>query len=159
MHIVLTVSRKRRASIPGLRSALLYQFDVDRDRHVVADHPSAVVHLGVPFHAEILPVDLGGGVRRGSLVAPRIFHRRRRPFHVQHDLLGDAVNGQVPGHFQFAGLYLLHLGRLKRKCRGFFALKKSSLRKSLSRSGTPITTQTASIVTSPHTPLLPFSPN
>src|ERR1700738_4442454 len=110
--------------IPRLRSALLHELDVDRNRYVVADHQSSAVHLGVPFHAEILPVDLGSGVRRGPLVAPRIFHRRRRSLHVQHNLFGYSVNSQVPGHFQFAGLYLLDFGRFKSNRRILFDIEK-----------------------------------
>src|SRR5450631_4454003 len=98
------------ALVAGLRCALLNHFGVDGDGNVVADDYAAVVHGGVPLHAVVLTIDYGGGVDGGALIAPRIFHGRGRAIDIEHDLLGDAVNGQVASDLQFAGAGLLDLG-------------------------------------------------
>ena len=68
---------------------LLDHFGIDVDVNVVADDHAAVVHSGVPFHAEVLTVNLGGGVHGGALIAPRIFDACR----ASH--LADRIHAQA----------------------------------------------------------------
>src|SRR5882762_3324995 len=111
-------------SVARLRRTLLHHFDIQRNRHIVADHQPSAVHLGIPFHAEVLPVDLCSRVHRGSLVAPWIFHRRCRSLYVQDGLFRYAMNGQVPGYSQLAGFHLLHLRRLESNRRILFHVEE-----------------------------------
>src|ERR1700730_321559 len=88
---------------------LLDHFAIDVDVNVVTDDHAAVVHSGVPLHAEVLTVEPGGGVHGGALVAPRIFYWGGRSIYIQNDLLGSAANGEIAGHFEFAWGNLLDL--------------------------------------------------
>jgi len=64
-------------SIPRLRSAFCSSTSI-----VIAtssdNHPSSAVHLGIPFHAEILTVDLGMAFAAALWLPQGSFTRRRR---------------------------------------------------------------------------------
>src|ERR1700681_3324760 len=99
---------------PKLFRDLLDHFGVDVDVNVVADAHAAVVHSGVPFHAEVLTINLGGGVHGGALIAPRIFYRGGRSLYIQNNLPGITANGEIAGYFEFAWGNLLDLGGFER---------------------------------------------
>src|SRR6184192_3507880 len=91
----------------------LDQFDVDGDVHIVADDHAAVIQLGVPLHAIVLPVDFRGCGSRYALISPGILHGSRESIHIQQHFLGDAVNRQVTGDAEFSRGKLLDLLRFE----------------------------------------------
>src|SRR5690348_4239119 len=63
-----------RCLVAGFRCGLLDPFRVNGDANVITHHHTAVIKLGVPLHAEVLPVDFRGCRDRHALIAPRILH-------------------------------------------------------------------------------------
>ena len=79
--------------LPTTSLLLLNHFDIERDRDLVADH------AGGTGYSELHAINLCGCGSAHALVAPRIFDRRGWSIDIEHDLLGDAVNGEIADDF------------------------------------------------------------
>src|SRR5579863_655414 len=99
-------------------------FEIDGDVDIVADDHAAAVNAGVPLHAVVLAIYFGGRADGYAGVAPRIFYGGAGAFDVENRFLGDAVNGQVAGDFQFADGNLFHFFGLESNGGIFFYVKK-----------------------------------
>src|SRR5579859_3265418 len=108
----------------ALLRSLFHHLQVDRDRHRVAHHHAAAVHVLIPLHAKVLPVHFrrcrGGRARH----LPGIDHRSGRAFHLQHGFFRHAVNRKIARDFQLARPVGFHFLRFKRQRRKFFDIEK-----------------------------------
>src|SRR5690348_12244569 len=73
----------------GLLGGFLEHFGIDGDGDIVTNNHAAVVHGGIPLHAEILAIDLRGSVDGDALIAPGVFYWSARTIHIESDFFGD----------------------------------------------------------------------
>src|SRR5207253_10689267 len=83
------------------------------DPELLADQQTAALEDLVPRQAPILAVHVGPGREADALVAPRA-GLAALELSVEHDGVGHAVHGKVPGHVPSALSGALHLGALER---------------------------------------------
>src|SRR5271167_3666203 len=81
----------------GRRRGRAHQLHVDGNGHVVA------YYGGSSIHPEVHAIDLGAGGCAHVRAASRVLHRRRWTIDIEHDFLGDTVNGEIAGDLQLAG--------------------------------------------------------
>src|SRR5437867_2639629 len=105
---------KRETSLPGC-SALLNAFDVDLDRHVVADEQAAALERFIPREAEVLAVDRGGAVESGALVPTWVLALAEKA-RVEHDGPRHTMEGEGALHLALlaARVEVGHARALKR---------------------------------------------
>ena len=79
----------------SVRVLFLDHLDLQGDGHLFTHGNAAGFKGRIPDQAEVLAVDLGGGRGAATDVAPRVLALFGRSFHIKHNLLGHAVQGQV----------------------------------------------------------------
>src|SRR6266853_5635793 len=106
----------RRLVAPGgSDKSSLYELDVERDGHLVADENAAGFERCVPSEAEVFPIDLCGRRYCHAGVAPRIFRWQRWTFDGEYHLARDASNSEVALYGDFSVADGADAGRFERE--------------------------------------------
>src|SRR6267154_3655970 len=106
----------RRLGAPGgSDKSSLYELDVERDGHLVADENATGFERRVPGQAEVFAIDLCSRRYGHASVAPRIFRRWRWTFDGEYYLACDASNGQAALDGDFSVADRADACRLKRQ--------------------------------------------
>src|SRR6185437_2481437 len=79
-------------------ASALKQLDFQADLDLVPDQHAASLERLVPAQAEILAVDLAGGLEAAAGAAPGIFGDGGGCFDRERDWLGHAMDGEIAGH-------------------------------------------------------------
>src|SRR6202162_1235734 len=93
----------------------LYELDVERDGHLVADENATSFERRVPSQAQVFAIDLCSRRYCHAGIAPRIFRWQRWTFDGEYHLARDASNGEVTLYGDFSVADGADAGRLERE--------------------------------------------
>src|SRR5277367_5384962 len=97
------------------RSTLgFYKLDFQGDGDLFTDENAAGLERRVVDQTEVFPVDFRGRGEPHTGISPGIFRGRRWALNREHDVAGDAMNGQVTGHGQLSIANAIEMRRLER---------------------------------------------
>src|SRR5437868_217934 len=103
--------------LPSGDDSSLNELDFQRDGHFVADENAAGLKRRIPGQAVVFAVDLCSRGDSNPCIAPGIFRRWSRPFHVKDHLTSDATNGQITLDREFSVADQTNARGFERQCR------------------------------------------